>query len=94
MRKWLRRWLNKDSNEVCEDSRPLSLSSGSNKVRAHYEDDNSINFRIYGATGGKIVETTRFDSKLGREKTNLYIIGDDEEFHSSLSKIITIEYIR
>lgn len=94
---WLRKWLNRrhDSklrdSEVCEKVMPMSAG---NKVRTQYEDDGTINFRIYGANGGKIVETVRYDAKMGREKTSLYIIADGDDFHESVSKIITLEYLQ
>lgn len=93
---WLRKWLNKRHDEKCVD-RPMALNvtaSSGTKVRSHYEDDTSIQFRIYNANGGKIVETTSYDKRISRETTQLYIINDDEDFTTSLGKIVTMEFIR
>jgi hypothetical protein len=94
---WLRKWLNRRHDRYAIDSevcvKASSMTAG-NKVRSNYEDDGAINFRIYSANGGKIVEAMSYDQRMGREKTNLYIISDDDDFNDSLSKIITLEYIR
>jgi hypothetical protein len=98
MRKWLYKWLGKGIEKDIHDTdryeKMATAVCSSNKVRTQYEDDGAINFRIYGANGGKIVETVRYDAKMGREKTSLYIIADGDDFHESVSKIITLEYLQ
>lgn len=103
LKKWIVKWAEriKDrevynemfSNRKCAEAMPLTASS-SGKLARNYEDENVINFRVYSASGGKIIETVRYDSKLSREKIALHVINDEDDFHSSLGKIITLEFMR
>ena len=76
-----------------------TLSSG-NKTPSHqrishnYDDDGVITFNVYGATGGKIVEASRYNDKHDNERIKLYIIDENADFTESLAKIVTMEYLR
>lgn len=94
---WIRDWLNGNKERKLSiglDPRPTSKNSSTAGLTRSYEDTNVTSFRVFGANGGKIVETLRFDPKLGREETELYLVHDDEDFHESLSKIITLAYLK
>lgn len=98
--KWFRRWLAKQVEGALED-RPDTVVcestakvAGSNRIGRSYEDPNIINFTVYGANGGKIVETLKYDSRQGREVVMRYVISEDADFSDSLSKIVTMEYLR
>ena len=101
LRNWIRDWLNGNkerklsiSVDSLSNSRITAKSSSTAGLTRSYEDTNVTSFRVFGAIGGKIVETLRFDPKLGREETELYLVHDDEDFHESLSKIITLAYLK
>jgi hypothetical protein len=64
------------------------------RVSHNYDDNRVITFKVYGANGGKIVETSRYDDKRDSENINLYIIDENEDFADSLAKIVTLEYLR
>jgi hypothetical protein len=76
----------------------LSIAIGSNtsprRVEHNYDDQSVINFKVYGANGGKIVETTRYDEKKDHESIRRYVIDENADLGESLSKIVTMEYLR
>lgn len=53
----------------------------------------SINFTIYTATGGQVVEFMRFDPDSGTNYSKLYIIHDCDNIGEELSMILTKEGI-
>lgn len=98
--KWFRRWFRKQVEQAWEDSKSVELvceqkvHSVGSRIGRNYEDPNIINFTVYSATGGKIVETIKYDSRAGREQVNRYVISEDADFSESLSKIVTMDYLR
>jgi len=55
---------------------------------------NRTQLNIYHAHGGKIIETVRIDKKTDNRVNNLYLIDENEDFHDSLAKIITMDSLR
>ena len=53
-----------------------------------------MNIKVWGATGGHIVEFRRYDHKTDRHDNRMYIISADQNFSESLTKIITLEMYR
>ena len=64
------------------------------RVSHNYDDDSVISFKVYGANGGKIVEAGRYNDKHDQERIKLYIIDENADFAESLSRIVTLEYLR
>lgn len=56
--------------------------------------DKSIRFEIHNASGGRIVQTRRYDSQKDRHIENLYIITSEMDFGREIDKIITMEALR
>lgn len=79
-------WLNNDdSNEVIQsnDEQTIHLSRAS-----------SVRFEIHQATGGRVVQTRRYDERKDQNFENLYIITPDQDFGREIDKIITMEALR
>ena len=59
-------------------------------------DLNSQPFRlnIYGASGGTIIETTKYDRKSDENRHSLHIVTEDKDLGQELAKIITMEQLR
>jgi len=53
-----------------------------------------LNFTIYGARGGKIIECRRYNQKLDRSDNILYIIHDNQDLGAEVGKIITMEALQ
>jgi hypothetical protein len=77
-----------------EDS-PMPVSSGmiskgigSSSIR---DGANGMNFVVYSATGGKVIQFSTYDPRTDRSNTNLYVITDKEDLGEELGQIITKE---
>ena len=59
-------------------------------------DLNSQSFRlnIFSASGGTIVETTKYDRKSDENRHSLHVVTADKDLGEELSKIITMEQLR
>lgn len=57
-------------------------------------DEPILNFKVYSAVGGKVVEFRRYDRKSDRNDTTTYIITNDQDFGERISKIATMEKLK
>ena len=69
-------------------------SNSHHRVSHNFDDNSVITFKVYGANGGKIVEASRYDDSRDNEVIKLYIIEENADFTESLSRIVTMEYLR
>jgi hypothetical protein len=86
-RERLRNWLLKDNDSeelyaTVDDCEGPSL------------DSQSFRLKIYGASGGTIIETTKYDRKNDENRHSLHVVTDDKDLGEELSKIITMEQLR
>ena len=81
------------SNEPCKEPQ-LSTACHGSVPRLDYSHDGVINIRIFGATGGTVIEVGRYDRKLDQNKTGVYVVPESEDFGSELSKIVTMEQLK
>jgi hypothetical protein len=49
---------------------------------------------VYGASGGTIIETTKYDRKNDDNRHSLHVVTEDKDLGEELSKIITMESLR
>ena len=82
----IRNWLmnDNDANEcyAVEDENGPDLHS------------QSFRLNIYGASGGTIIETTKYDRKSDENRHSLHIVTEDKDLGQELAKIITMEQLR
>jgi hypothetical protein len=83
-------WLNSDNDCKLRPIGSVNEIEGSS-IR---DESRSIQFRVYSASGGKVVETMRYDKVKDRHITGLHIITEDQDLGKQLEKIITMEYLR
>lgn len=94
--KWLKRkirdWV-REANEVEYNSSPSCISS--RDVEASMcEADPILNFRVFSAVGGRVVEFRTYDRKTDRSNTTTYIINKDDDFGDKIAKIATLESMK
>ena len=53
-----------------------------------------VQFTIYSAEGGTVIETTMYDRKTDEHEHKLYIIPEGESFGTHLEQIVTMERLR
>jgi hypothetical protein len=58
------------------------------------QPERAIQFTVYNASGGRVVETRRYDKKTDRHTNGLYVINNDTDFGKEIDKIITMESLR
>ena len=56
--------------------------------------DPTLQFKIYNAIGGKVVEFSRYDQKADRHHHDIYIIGKQEDFGEKIAKIAMLETLK
>ena len=58
------------------------------------ESDPVLNFKVYSAIGGRIVEFRKYDRNRDRNETQTYIITNDQDFGERIAKIATMENLK
>jgi hypothetical protein len=58
------------------------------------QPERAIQFTVYSANGGRVVETRRYDKKTDRNTNGLYVINNDADFGKEIDKIITMEALK
>ena len=90
---WLKRklakWVNEYNNEP-KPSRELVISADSESVGS----EPILNFKVFPAVGGRVVEFRYYDRKIDRSHTTTYIITNDQDFGERISKIATLEVMK
>ena len=92
--KWVREdWDNARQEQDCYPS--PKLSRGMNTVSTRdVGSDPTLQFKIYNAIGGKVVEFSRYDQKADRHHHDIYIIGKSEDFGEKIAKIAMLETLK
>lgn len=94
--KWFDKWFLKKCKQAWEESSKESAPSpGELKpIRSNSIDTNGMNFTVYRANGGHVIETRTHDRRNDRYSHGLHIITDDKNLGEEIAKIITFENIR
>ena len=95
---WLKKkvikWVRDDWNEVTKES-SVGMIRASRDVEAGMCDSEPVlNFRVFSAVGGQVVEFRRYDRKTDRSDTSTYIIHKDDDFGEKISKIANLEMLK
>jgi hypothetical protein len=86
--RWLKRkirnWLQQEESVVLE------------KITASRDSINQqgMNFSLYKAVGGHILESRTYNSKTDRHEGTLYMIHEDEDFAKQVAQAIMLEQIK
>lgn len=89
LKRKLRNWLMQEeklsfkASVVARDDNFNELSS-----------NKSLNFKVYPASGGRVIETRRYDEHKDRTHYGLYIITNDQDLGPEIDKIITMESLK
>ena len=95
---FLTRWFDR----MCRESWERAQNMPANPVRNNLvlTEDPGINsidglqIRLYGATGGQIVEFRKYDRHKDRTDCKLYVINAEQNFSEELAKIVSLEMLR
>jgi hypothetical protein len=91
--KWVREdWDNARQEQDCFPT--TKMSSNSIVSSRDVNSDPTLQFKVYNAIGGKVVEFSRYDRQKDRHFHDIYIIGKDEDFGEKISKIAMLEVLK
>ena len=92
---WLKKRVIKWVREDWDAQYEKNTVSGIRDVEAgKCDDDPILNFRVFSAVGGQVVEFRRYDRKTDRSDTTTYIINKDDDFGEKISKIANLELLK
>jgi len=99
---WFKRmvvkWVREDWDSVRKSSdvqEKYALNAISTGISGrHVDSDPTLQFKIYNAIGGKVVEFSRYDRKIDRHDHSIYVIGKDDDFGDKIAKIATLETLK
>ena len=94
LKKKLRKWVD-DAREYPDEVGIGMKLTASRDVEASMCDAEPIlNFRVFSAVGGQVVEFRRYDRKTDRNDTTTYIITKDQDFGEKIAKIANLEMLK
>ena len=88
IRERIRNWLLKEDDDM------ESVGIYAEDCEGPDLDSQGFRLKIYGASGGTIVETTKYDRKSDENRHSLHVITEDKDLGQELAKIITMEQLR
>ena len=91
IKKWLYNWLNS-----VNDTRKMARLESADQplVSSSRIEARGMNFSVYRANGGYVIEHRVYDRKTDRSDNSLHIITDEKDLGEEIAKIITFENIR
>ena len=93
LKKKIRNWLNDSGDALCRGNE-AKISTDGIASGGSLNSDATLNFTVYNAIGGKVVEFRRYDRIKDRSDNSMYVIGKDEDFGEKISKIATLEVMK
>jgi hypothetical protein len=83
----IRNWLMND--DELEYGNAIAVDSEGPNIQSQ-----GFRLNVYSASGGTIIETTKYDRQKDDHKHSLHVVTDDKELGEELAKIITMESLR
>jgi hypothetical protein len=86
--------------QECEEKTEYAIAASNRPRRGTISgndsdlNNNKINFAVFPANGGSIVQVYHYDRKKDEDIRTLYVVHDDEEFDQHLAQIISMERLR
>lgn len=102
---FFKRWIAKLAEEAWNQKREEEVYTKGNLVSSTRglridanqsidQPERAIQFTVYNASGGRVIETRRYDRQKDRNNNGLYIITNDMDFGREIDKIITMEHLK
>ena len=83
----IRNWLMNDDEDY--SNQLISVDSEGPNIQSQ-----GFRLNVYSASGGTIIETTKYDRQKDDHRHSLHVVTDDKELGEELAKIITMESLR
>jgi hypothetical protein len=85
----IRSWLMNDDGDTDYSGNLISVDSDGPNIQSQ-----GFRLNVYSASGGTIIETTKYDRQKDDHRHSLHVVTDDKELGEELAKIITMESLR
>jgi hypothetical protein len=101
--KWFDNWFAEKVQESWNRARAVPTSSSKDRDTISFTEDrpnhlgssrHRMNFTVYRANGGTIVEYNKYDERKDQHHCDLHIVHEDENLGEALAKIITFESLK
>lgn len=97
--KWFDKWFAKKVKQAWENRHssemaPQPETIGGIAIATKSIDSHGMNFTVYRANGGHVIETRMYDKRVDRNNNGLHIITDDKDLGQEIGRIITFEHLR
>ena len=88
LKQLIRNWLSSDLEKYAKSQaiQPINAYTG--------PGTRCINFALRPATGGWVIETSRYDHHTDRHENSLYVITDFDALGAELAKIVSLESLK
>jgi len=83
----IRNWLMNDDEEY--SNQLISVDSEGPNIQSQ-----GFRLNVYSASGGTIIETTKYDRQKDDHRHSLHVVTEDKDLGEELAKIITLESLR
>jgi hypothetical protein len=101
MFKWFDKWLAKRARNGMqhlnneEDGNDMLVCETDGHDRLHRRNHKtSMNFTIYSANGGHVLEYSEYDERKDENINTLHLIPGDKDLGQSIAHVITLEMLR
>jgi len=92
---WIKRLLSSSREDDSMNMSTMAIPSRIDRGEPQIDQpERAIQFTVYNASGGRVVETRRYDRQKDRSQTGLYVITSNQDFGHEIDKIITMELLR
>ena len=71
-----------------QNSKRANMTIGSNAIDGH---NGGLNFTVYSATGGKVIQIRTYNPSSDVGRSTLYVVTDKEDLGQEIGHIITVE---
>lgn len=91
------RWFGSKINYHMSESEPMpssKLSCTASIERSLGDHRKTMNLQIHAASGGYVLEFSRYDRKRDEHDRNLHIISEQQNLGEAISQVITVEMLR
>lgn len=89
------KWLKKKLRNWLQDDEGMLAVSTPEAISCHEGPKQSgMNFCLYKAVGGHVLESRQYNSKLDRNEGTLYMIHDDDDFAKQVAQAIMLEQMK
>jgi hypothetical protein len=83
-----------NDDQIVENDSRVRMGTAIGMSNYNLNSQATLQFTVYNAIGGKVIEFRRYDNKNDRSDFSMYVVGKDEDFGEKIAKIATLETLK